>query len=85
MKEHKGLWFFLFGILFYEIIFPILDGIANTLLGYLQLVQGKQAVKMSEYKKKIQDLENEDEEPHHTVAMGFQISPNNEEWEEDDE
>lgn len=38
MKKKSSLHFFLFGILFYEIIFPILSELGNTLVGFLQIL-----------------------------------------------
>lgn len=60
--KNKGLFFFIFGILFYEIIFPILDGISTCILGWLQLIQGRQAVQMTKYQKEIQDLKDDDDD-----------------------
>lgn len=84
MKELK---FFLFGILFYEIIFPILSGISEVIQGFLQLILGKQAVQMTKYNKAIEKCKEElNKEPEQTFAMGFHIpSYSDDEEEEDDE
>ena len=53
------LFFFLFGILFYEIIFPILSGLSEVIQGALQLLLGKQAVKMAKYNEEIAKYKGE--------------------------
>ena len=84
MKKHSPLYFFLFGILFYEIILPILSNIADVINGFCQLVQGKQAVKMTEYNEKVraykESLEKGDEK---TSVIGFTVS--NEDYDYDEE
>ena len=84
MKELK---FFLFGILFYEIIFPILSGIGEVIQGFLQLILGKQAVQMTKYNEAIEKYKEElNKEPEQTFAMGFHIpSHRDDEEDEDDE
>lgn len=84
MKELK---FFLFGILFYEIIFPILSGLGEIIQGYFQLILGKQAMKMTKYNEAIEKYKEElNKEPEQTYCVGFQIpSLSNDEEDEDDE
>ena len=84
MRELK---FFLFGILFYEIIFPILSGISEVIQGGLQLLLGKQAVEMTKYNEAIEKYKEElNKEPTQTFAMGFHIpSHSDDEEDEDDE
>ena len=86
MKKKSSLYFFLFGILFYEIIFPILTEIGNTIVGLLRLLQGKEAVKLAKFNKEVSELKGEGGEEH-TSVIGFCV-PNaldDEEEEEDDE
>lgn len=84
MKELK---FFLFGILFYEIIFPILSGLSEVIQGFFQLILGKQAVEMTKYNEAIEKYKEElNKEPQQTFAMGFHIpSHSDDEEDEDDE
>lgn len=88
MKKNSPLFFFLFGILFYEIIFPILSNIAEVINGFCQLIQGKQAIKMTEYNEKVRAYKKSLEESNEsTSVIGFSI-PNYEDdddEEEDDE
>jgi len=87
MNNKTPLYFFLFGILFYEIIFPILSGLTEVIQGFFQLLLGKQAMKMTEYNEAIEKYKKEHEqEPESTTCIGFQIpSCSDDEEEEDDE
>jgi hypothetical protein len=67
----KELLFFLFGILFYEIIFPVLSGLSEVILGHFQLHLGKQAVKMAEYNATIEKYKEENEKEQSTSLIGF--------------
>ena len=84
MRELK---FFLFGILFYEIIFPILSGLSEIIQGKFQLILGKQAVEMTKYNEAIEKYkEEQNKEPQQTFCMGFQVpSCNDEEFEEEED
>ena len=83
MRELK---FFLFGILFYEIIFPILSGISEVIQGGLQLLLGKQAVEMTKYNEVIEKYKEElNKEPTQTFAMGFQVPSNSDDEEDEDD
>ena len=83
MRELK---FFLFGILFYEIIFPILSGISEVIQGGLQLLLGKQAVEMTKYNEAIEKYKEElNKEPTQTFAMGFQVPSNSDDEEDEDD
>ena len=86
MKK-SPLYFFLFGILFYEIILPILSNVMEIINGFCQLAVGKQAVQMTKYNEAIakykESLNNESEQ---TSVIGFSIpSYSDDEEEEDDE
>lgn len=89
MKKNSPLYFFLFGILFYEIILPILSNITEVINGHCQLLQGKQAVKMTEYNEKVRKYKASLEETEiDTSVIGFSIPNSNydeNEEEEDDE
>ena len=82
--KNKGLFFFIFGILFYEIIFPILDGLSTCILGHFRLIQGKQAVQLTKYQKEIQDL-NPDNDKELTPAIGFHVNCFGDSEEEEDQ
>lgn len=72
MKKKTPLFYFLFGILFYEIIFPILSGLSEVIQGGFQLLLGKQAVKMTKYNEAIEKYkEEQNKEPQQTFCMGF--------------
>ncbi len=87
MKKHYSpLCFFLFGILFYEIIFPILSSVGEVIQGGLQLILGKQAVQMTKYKKTIEKYKAEqNKEPEHTFCMGFHVPSNSDDEEDEDD
>lgn len=84
MKELK---FFLFGILFYEIIFPILSGLNEIIQGFFQLILGKQAVEMTKYNEAIEKYKEElNKESNRSFAVGFHVpSYSDDEEDEDDE
>ena len=72
MKKKSPLYFFFLGILFYEIIFPILSGISEVIQGGLQLILGKQAVQMTKYNEAIEKYkEEQNKESEKTFCMGF--------------
>ena len=86
MKKKTPLFYFLFGILFYEIIFPILSGLSEVIQGVFQLLLGKQAVKMTKYNEAIEKYkEEQNKEPQQTFCMGFQVPSCSDDEEEDDE
>lgn len=86
MKKKSSLHFFLLGILFYEIILPILSNVMEVINGGLQLIVGKQAVQMSKYNEtiaKYKEKMSKDQES--TSVIGFSIPSYSDEEEEDDE
>ena len=82
----EKLLFFLLGILFYEIILPILSEIGNVILGRLQLIQGKQAAEMVKYNKIVEEYKEEQSRVDQPQAIGFEIPfYSNDQEDEDDE
>ena len=86
MKKNSPLYFFLFGILFYEIILPILSNVTEVINGFCQLAQGKQAVKMTEYNEKVRKYKEKlAAEGESVSAIGFSIPTYEDNEEEDDD
>lgn len=72
----KILIYFIFGILFYELVLPILEGLAGIILTKCEVHKGRMSEEIAEINQRIQ---NGKEPPRH--AIGFCVSST----EEDDE
>ena len=86
----KKLGIFLFGIIFYELIFPTLEELFGWIMAIIKVKQGTALKKYTELQKDIVNIQkdfNAQEEPKgSTFAMGFQINnPEDEEWEEEED
>ena len=83
MKQHKGIIYFILGILFYMIIIPILETLTTLFATSLEIPKGKLSLKIT---KLNDELSKVGDEPQVTHAIGFRYEPEEDfEKEEDDE
>lgn len=68
------LLYFILGILFISIIFPVLDGLSNLALQLFEVWRGRLGIKITKLNNEIQNI-NEPQLPEPTTsqAIGFQI------------
>ena len=80
----KKLGLFLFGIIFYELIFPTLEELFGWIMAIIKVKQGKTVKEYTQLQKDIVDIQKDmaGGDKNSTFAMGFQI--NNPEEEEDE-
>jgi hypothetical protein len=85
----KELGLFLFGIIFYELIFPTLEELFGWIMAIIKVKQGKTVKEYTQLQKDIVDIQKNmaGEDKNSTFAMGFQINnPEEEEkWEEEED
>lgn len=74
---------FILGILFGMILIPIIETITEIGLTILEIPKGKTSIKVINLSKKLQEAQMEIE-PVNTVAMGFQMSSDDEYYDEDE-
>jgi hypothetical protein len=79
----KNLKYFIGGMVFYIVIIPIVESVAETLTTLLEIPKGKASAPVLKLNKELQKLQADQEEIN-TVAMGFQI-PSDEDFDEDDD
>lgn len=75
--------YFILGILFIQIILPIIDEVFAVLLTYLEVLKGKASYKVAKYNVEIQKLGEEEEIAHNVI--GFAIPTDENQEEEEDE
>ena len=85
----KKLGLFLFGIIFYELIFPTLEELFGWIMAIIKVKQGKTVKEYTQLQKDIVDIQKDmvGGDKNSTFAMGFQINnPEEEEkWEEEED
>lgn len=85
----KKLGLFLFGIIFYELIFPTLEELFGWIMAIIKVKQGKTVKEYTQLQKDIVDIQKDmtEGDKNSTFAMGFQINnPEEEEkWEEEED
>lgn len=85
----KKLGLFLFGIIFYELIFPTLEELFGWIMAIIKVKQGKTVKEYTQLQKDIVDIQKNmaEGDKNSTFAMGFQINnPEEEEkWEEEED
>ena len=85
----KKLGLFLFGIIFYELIFPTLEELFGWIMAIIKVKQGKIVKEYTQLQKDIVDIQKDmtEGDKNSTFAMGFQINnPEEEEkWEEEED
>lgn len=76
--------YFIAGILFVQIVIPILDGIAALFLALVELIKGRINIDIVKSNVKIQKLKDSLDDDGPKRAIGFAIPEETEEEEEDD-
>lgn len=80
----QNLIFFILGIIFIELIIPIIEALTIVIVTALEVVKGKLNMTISNYNIQIQKMA-EELEPENTHAIGFVVQNNEPEEEEEDE
>ena len=76
--------YFIAGILFVQIVIPILDGIAALFLALVELIKGRINIDIVKSNVKIQKLKDSLDDDGPKRAIGFAIPEETEEEDEDD-
>ena len=76
--------YFIAGILFVQIVIPILDGIAALFLALVELIKGRINIDIVKSSVKIQKLKDSLDDDGPKRAIGFVVSEETEEEDEDD-
>lgn len=74
---------FLLGIVFVQWLIPIVDGIINLFLTWLEVEKGRMAVKITKYQEQASAIKEKDNNK--TSAIGFSIVEEEEEEDYNDE
>lgn len=80
----QNLIFFILGIIFIELIIPVIEALTIVIVMALEVVKGKLNMTISNYNIQIQKMA-EELEPENTHAIGFVVQNNEPEEEEEDE
>lgn len=80
----QNLIFFILGIIFIELIIPVIEALTIVIVTALEVVKGKLNMIISNYNIRIQKMA-EELEPENTHAIGFVVQNNEPEEEEEDE
>lgn len=80
----QNLIFFILGIIFIELIIPVIEALTIVIVTALEVVKGKLNMIISNYNIRIQKMA-EELEPENTHAIGFIVQNNEPEEEEEDE
>lgn len=76
--------YFIAGILFVQIVIPILDGIAALFLALVELIKGRINIDIVKSNVKIQKLKDSLDNDGSKRAIGFAVPEETEEEDEDD-
>ena len=77
--------YFILGILFIEVVIPLIEAIVTLLLTVIEIFKGKCSLKISQISAEIQELTKEEEMPHRAIGFVVDSDDNYDEEEEDDE
>ena len=80
----QNLIFFILGIIFIELIIPVIEDLTIVIVTALEVAKGKLNMTISNYNIQIQKMA-EELEPENTHAIGFVVQNNEPEEEEEDE
>lgn len=80
----QNLIFFILGIIFIELIIPVIEALTIVIVTALEVAKGKLNMIISNYNIQIQKMADE-LEPENTHAIGFVVNNNELEEEEEDE
>lgn len=79
--KNKG---FIYGIIFGFILIPILDELTNLIVSLFELPKATITKKILKENKIIADLQKATEKVDDSVAIGFQYTPPDEDWDDED-
>lgn len=74
----------LLGVVFYVIIGPALESFGSYICQWLEVQRSKLVVKLTENKKKVEDMEDDGTPQYNTNLIGFQ-TPSSSDYEDDEE
>lgn len=77
----QNLIFFILGIIFIELIIPVIEALTIVIVTALEVAKGKLNMIISNYNIRIQKMA-EELEPENTHAIGFVVQNNEEEEDE---
>ena len=80
----QNLIFFILGIIFIELIIPVIEALTIVIVTALEVAKGKLNMIISNYNIRIQKM-TEELEPENTHTIGFVVQNNEPEEEEEDE
>ena len=80
----QNLIFFILGIIFIELIIPVIEALTIVIVTALEVAKGKLNMIISNYNIRIQKMA-EELEPENTHAIGFVVQNNEPEEEEENE
>lgn len=80
----QNLIFFILGIIFIELIIPVIEALTIVIVTALKVAKGKLNMTISKYNIQTQKMA-EELEPENTHAIGFVVQNNEPEEEEEDE
>lgn len=80
----QNLIFFILGIIFIELIIPVIEALTIVIVTALEVAKGKLNMTISNYNMRIQKMA-EELEPENTHTIGFVVQNNEPEEEEEDE
>lgn len=74
---------FFLGIVFVEMLLPLMEAIIETIVGLFEIQKGKMSIEVAKINKQIEEISCE-EEPERAPAIGFQLPPAREDIDEDE-
>ena len=80
----QNLIFFILGIIFIELIIPVIEALTIVIVTALEVAKGRLNMTISNYNIRIQKMA-EELEPENTHVIGFVVQNNEPEEEEEDE
>ena len=80
MKDKK----FIYGVIFGFVLIPILDELTNLIVSLFELPKATITKKILKENKVIADLQKDTEKVDDAIAIGFQYTPPDEDWDDED-
>lgn len=81
LLKNKG---FIYGIIFGFVLIPILDELTNLIVSLFELPKATITKKILKENKVIADLQKDTENVDDAIAIGFQYTPPDEDWDDED-
>ena len=75
---------FIYGLIFGFVLIPILDELTNLIVSLFELPKATITKKILKENKVIADLQKDTEKVDDSVAIGFQYTPPDEDWDDED-